>query len=361
MNKKLLLSFFSLFCAQLLMAQSSGFNSSYTVFSINGGANTFYCMFSNTSCGATSSLNGANLGSFDANSNTLVLKGAEHNVFKCGGANITATTLNYRIYLTSTPSGSFTAVNIAFGTGSSVGNGCSGADQKWQDLTKSINVLAGLAVGNYTIEIYSNNVATSGNIFLSNSNNNYKATFTVNTALSVELSQLSAKVAENTNVLQWITASEKNNAAFAVQRSQNGRDFTTIGTVKGNGTTNNTHNYHFADETPLAGLSYYRLAQTDFDGTTTNSKVVTVARAGKTGFNRIYPTNVQSELMVEATIAGAAKLSITDAVGRQVLTQNIEADGFTTQTLNVSALVSGVYFLTLEAAGMRNVEKFVKQ
>ncbi len=35
------------------LAQSAGFNSSYAVFSINGGADAYYCMQSNTSCGPT--------------------------------------------------------------------------------------------------------------------------------------------------------------------------------------------------------------------------------------------------------------------------------------------------------------------
>lgn len=73
-----------------IIAQSAGFNSSFAVFSINGSDGS-YCMFSNTSCGLNGSLNGANLGTFIKGTNTLVLKGAEHNVYKCGGADITGT------------------------------------------------------------------------------------------------------------------------------------------------------------------------------------------------------------------------------------------------------------------------------
>lgn len=155
-------------------AQSAGFNSSYAVFSINGGGDTYYCMPSNTSCGANPSLSGANLGNFSG-ANTLVLKGAEHNVYKCGGADITSTTLNYRIYKTGTTPGSFTQSNIGFSSGGA--NGCGGQDQQWKDISLGINVLSGLTPANYTIEIFSEEATTLGTQFLNNSGSNYKATF----------------------------------------------------------------------------------------------------------------------------------------------------------------------------------------
>ncbi len=49
---------------QRSFSQSAGFNSSYAVFSINGGGDSYYCMPSNTSCGVNPSLDGASLGSY---------------------------------------------------------------------------------------------------------------------------------------------------------------------------------------------------------------------------------------------------------------------------------------------------------
>ena len=185
-------------------AQSAGFNSSYAVFSVNGGANAFYCMPNNTSCGANPSLDGAALGTFAANSNSLILKGAEHNVYKCGGADITSTRLNYRIY-SGSPSGSFNTINIGYSSGAS--NGCSGEDQQWKDVSQNINVLNGLSAGNYTIEFYSDESTTVGTIYLSNSSNNYKATFTV-------VNQYYSKSSGNLNVASnWGSATDGSGAA----------------------------------------------------------------------------------------------------------------------------------------------------
>ena len=161
----------------------AGFNSSFAVFGING-TNSSYCMLNNTTCGTNGSLNGASLGSFVQNSGSLILKGAEHNVFKCFTANITATALNYRVYSAGNASGSYTRVGIDFITGDgsfSNSNGCGGADQRWRDVQENIN-LTTLTPGNYTIEVYSELTTNGGARFLSNSGANYKASFTISPA-----------------------------------------------------------------------------------------------------------------------------------------------------------------------------------
>lgn len=164
------------FCGLFVAAQNTGWNTSYAVFSLNGGGDTYFCMPNNGGCGGNTPLDGASLGTFAANSNNLILKGAQHNVYKCNGADITSTRINYRIY-TGAPGGGFTVLNIGFFSGSN--NGCGGQDQQWQDLSKNVNVLSGLSAGSYTIEIYSDESTTDGTIYLSNGGANYKATFTV--------------------------------------------------------------------------------------------------------------------------------------------------------------------------------------
>ena len=156
--------------------QSAGFNNTFIVLSLNGGANTFYDLNAAT---ANADFNTAALGTFAAGSSNLTLKGAEHNVFKCGGADLTSTRLYYRVYPTGSPSGSYTSQSIGFTSGSA--NGCGGQDQVWSNTGLTINVLAGLGAGAYTLEVYSDATITccGGTAFASNSGNNYKATFTV--------------------------------------------------------------------------------------------------------------------------------------------------------------------------------------
>ena len=156
--------------------QSAGFNNTFAILSANGGANTYYDLNAATS---NPDFNGANLGSFNPGLNALTLKGAEHNVYKCGGCDLTSARLNYRIYLASGSGGAFTALNTPFASGGA--NGCGGADQQWALTTGNVNVLSGLAPGTYNLEVYSDATVTcsGGTVFASNNSANYKATFTV--------------------------------------------------------------------------------------------------------------------------------------------------------------------------------------
>jgi hypothetical protein len=95
-------------------------------------------------------------------------------------------------------------------------------------------------------------------------------------ALPVKLLSFDAKVADNTVILSWQTASEINNDYFSVERSIDLIDFTAIAMVEGAGTISNGRTYQITDENPVPKISYYRLKQTDFDGTSAYSAIVSV-------------------------------------------------------------------------------------
>ena len=52
--------------------------------------------------------------------------------------------------------------------------------------------------------------------------------------------------------------------------------FQQVASLKGGGTTTTPKNYSVFDERPISGRWYYRLKQTDFDGSATYSKLVAV-------------------------------------------------------------------------------------
>ncbi|WP_298115405.1 T9SS type A sorting domain-containing protein [Flavobacterium sp.] len=175
--KKITLIFLTLFFVLLSLqntnAQTAGFNSTFAVLSINGSSNQYYDLQATT---GNSDFNGLNLGSFNS-SNSLLLKGAEHNVYKCGGCDLTSTRVYYRVYKTNSTPGSFSNLNIGYSSGGA--NGCGGEDQQWSNTGYSVDVLSGLTAGNYTFEVYSDASVTclGGTIYAGNSGANYKATF----------------------------------------------------------------------------------------------------------------------------------------------------------------------------------------
>ncbi|MGB4973936.1 MAG: T9SS type A sorting domain-containing protein, partial [Cyclobacteriaceae bacterium] len=94
--------------------------------------------------------------------------------------------------------------------------------------------------------------------------------------LPIELIEFVAIPLRNNVELSWVTLSELNNDYFTVERSTTGVEFEEIGTVKGAGTTYERNNYQYTDQRPYAGVSYYRLKQTDYDGTISFSEIARI-------------------------------------------------------------------------------------
>lgn len=76
--------------------------------------------------------------------------------------------------------------------------------------------------------------------------------------------------------LSWTTASELNSDHFLVERSDDGINFSVLMTVGAAGNSKQKIFYEEVDRLPLAGKSYYRLTQVDYDGSATVLKVVVV-------------------------------------------------------------------------------------
>jgi Secretion system C-terminal sorting domain len=178
--------------------------------------------------------------------------------------------------------------------------------------------------------------------------------------LPIELTSFTAKSNNSKTNLLWQTASEKNNSHFAIERSSDGDVFTKIGEVKGNGTSTITQNYQYPDATPSKGINYYRLRQVDFDGTESVSKTVSVNVDGK-GQNKVkvYPTLIKDAITVELSDESKAEISVRDLTGRVILTQNTE--GVSNQNLNLGALSSGLYILSVRSNDALETFKIYKQ
>lgn len=66
----------------------------------------------------------------------------------------------------------------------------------------------------------------------------------------------------------WEVAAQHNNDYFTLERSDDGFDFSELERIQGAGTSNATLLYSASDENRSVDPVYYRLSQTDYDGTT---------------------------------------------------------------------------------------------
>ncbi|MCB0763586.1 MAG: hypothetical protein KDB84_02700 [Flavobacteriales bacterium] len=94
--------------------------------------------------------------------------------------------------------------------------------------------------------------------------------------LPVELLSFTARPEGDMVLVEWSTASETRNDHFTVERSRDGTEYQVIGTVDGAGNSQEVIDYRHYDRDPLNGVGYYRLGQTDLDGTVNYSNVVPV-------------------------------------------------------------------------------------
>ncbi|MFT6335279.1 MAG: hypothetical protein ACI86M_002571 [Saprospiraceae bacterium] len=74
--------------------------------------------------------------------------------------------------------------------------------------------------------------------------------------------------------LNWVTATEISNDYITVEYSEDGIYFSPISKITGAGNSAQSLAYTAIDHSPLDGISYYRLKQTNYDGRTNYSRII---------------------------------------------------------------------------------------
>lgn len=188
-------------------------------------------------------------------------------------------------------------------------------------------------------------------------------TCTENTILPVELLGFEATTEGNRIRLTWKTASETNNDYFGVQKSENGVDFTTIQKVPGKGTTKETSEYEYFDNAPMSGVSYYRLTQTDKDGTTEVFRPVSVNYEGgaETSFT-IYPNPLSgNNLHVSLNEVVEGSIMIFDTNGIEVFNETVSPNANQNIDLRLeNNLEKGIYFVYYKTKSFEKSIKLIK-
>jgi len=114
--------------------------------------------------------------------------------------------------------------------------------------------------------------------------------------LPIELVEFKGDVQQNDGVaLQWVTSSETNNDYFSLERSYDGNDFDVIAKIDGAGNSLELLKYRYTDKDAFINDTqqwvYYRLKQTDFDGTFAYSKTIAITNICKNNNDdfMVYP------------------------------------------------------------------------
>jgi hypothetical protein len=194
----------------------------------------------------------------------------------------------------------------------------------------------------------SNISLTASPIYLSNS-------FTI----PIELVDFSGKRFNNVSQLKWETATEINTSNFEIERSDDGQNFKTIGTVKAKGNSVTPQYYTFSDDRKIGAVVYYRLKDNDLDGKSSYSKIISLNEdvASKT---LIYPNPFGKKLTVQLNTdtksAEDFDVTLMDMSGRLLFQQKIQ----NSVEWSTEHLPSGVYILKVAGRGTVETQKVIK-
>jgi predicted esterase len=181
------------------------------------------------------------------------------------------------------------------------------------------------------------------------------------TSYTATLSQDASEV-----LISWTTSMEQNNKNFILERSGDGKQFTGLDTIPATDQPGGDK-YTYTDRAPLAGNNFYRLSQVDLDGKTTDYGVreVTLAAQSASGVAtlRLSPNPASSVLYLELTQPelGALEITLSDAQGRTLRAWKSQKTGSSwSQSIDVSPLPKGTYFILVKGTNIRSVQQFLK-
>jgi hypothetical protein len=155
--------------------------------------------------------------------------------------------------------------------------------------------------------------------------------------------------------LSWTTSLEQNAAAFEIQQSTDGTNFSVVATVKAE---NQPSTYHKA-VAQTAKQAFYRIVLVDFDGQVNYSGIAGLMLPCIPSDNRlsVYPNPVMagSSLRIELTSPvsrGQAQLEVYDGNGKKVYTTNVMVNsGINGFTLPATRLTQGLYTVRVIGEG----------
>ena len=180
-----------------------------------------------------------------------------------------------------------------------------------------------------------------------------------NPALPVELASFHARLSNEAATLKWTTASETNNAGFAVQhRSDTTGHWDKLGFVESKatgGTTTEAQEYQYRTGQLDIGTHQFRIRQVDVDGTAHFSDPIAVKFHMEEAYRLTsYPNPVsgQATIKVASRKKQEVRIALYDVLGRRVATLHdgpVPAQETETITLDArkEGLSSGTYFLRL--------------
>ena len=182
--------------------------------------------------------------------------------------------------------------------------------------------------------------------------------------LAIQLESFTAVYNNDVVSLAWASATETNNSFYTVEHTIDGINYTLLTNVKGAGNSSTPHNYSGIDPSPENGVNYYRLSQTDFDGTTTYLGIIPVTVNINVNGVKVFPNPAKNKCIVSYndTKNESFQFTVYDYTGREISSAQTDAAiGINSFEVDVSKLPAGMYFVSFPVNGQMVRTRFIKQ
>lgn len=160
--------------------------------------------------------------------------------------------------------------------------------------------------------------------------------------------------------IRWFTATETNNEYFTVQKSRDRLVYSDLERINGKGTTNIISVYNTIDNAPFIGTTYYRIKQTDVDGTVSYSLVETATTTTTMAESRIsvFPNPNTTQWVSFIGNTSNQKLDVFSISGSKVFSIVLQGS-----TLILPISVKGVYIFnfTDQLDGSKTISKYIQK
>jgi hypothetical protein len=180
------------------------------------------------------------------------------------------------------------------------------------------------------------------------------------------LSFTAKSVADKRVHLKWETVNEQNTAYFEIQRSQDGLDFTAIGQIPAAENSPQIQAYAVTDDSPLAGINYYRLKMVDLDNKFSYSNLAwaEIGQGNKLILDKIYPNPFKNEFTIsffapkeafyQVNLTNLQGIKVWQAQGKNDLSPAI------IHSVQLPNLPNGVYLINIQVGAQTLQEKLLK-
>lgn len=182
------------------------------------------------------------------------------------------------------------------------------------------------------------------------------------TPLSIELLNFDGKRQNEREVsLEWQTTSEKDNAGFAIEMSEDGRDFHRVGFVNGAGNSSTIQQYNHT--TIQESSAYYRLKQVDFEGGFEYSHIVFVDGNDSKSLVKIYPNPLtdNDELKIETNLEEFTIIVFDDKGTKILETKGVKEELANSLNQSFKQFIKGIYILQVISENNIQTLKLMKK